>query len=86
MKIYDNNLNQIDNTLNKCRLIIESYDIYEQNSIKNMFDLIVEIRNLLIELRAYIANYTFKNLDDEIRFFKIQKPEILSKLLFFNQI
>ena len=40
----------------------------------------------MTELRSHIINHSFDTREDEILFFKTQKPEILSKLLLFNEI
>ncbi|MFA6707711.1 MAG: RteC domain-containing protein [Sphaerochaetaceae bacterium] len=37
-------------------------------------------------LREKIANYTFSSQDEEILFFKEQKPVIMSRLIFFNKV
>ena len=82
----NNVLLNINNIISKCKSIVESYNVHNIYSLENIFIAITQIRKLLIELRDYIINNTFDNQDDEICFFKIQKPEILSKLLFFNRI
>lgn len=44
------------------------------------------IVNCLSEVRDYILKCGFKNVDEEIRFFKHQKPIIVSKLIYNNVI
>jgi len=40
----------------------------------------------LSKLRAFILNYTFKNEEEEILFFKDIKPKIFSKLIYHVKI
>ena len=78
--------NYIEDCIRQSELIIEDYDFYDNNIIENSYNAIIKIRKLLIALRNYIIKYTFGTMEDEILFFKTQKPEILSKLLLFNEI
>ena len=78
--------NYIEDCIRQSELIIEDYDFYDNNIIENSYNAIIKIRKLLIALRSYIIKYTFGTMEDEILFFKTQKPEILSKLLLFNGI
>ena len=78
--------NYIEDCIRQSELIIEDYDFYDNNIIENSYNAIIKIRKLLIALRSYIIKYTFGTMEDEILFFKTQKPEILSKLLLFNEI
>ena len=78
--------NYIEDCIRQSELIIEDYDFYDNNIIENSYNAIIKIRKLLIALRNYIIKYTFGTMEDEILFFKTQKPEILSKLLLFNGI
>src|SRR5690606_18602846 len=36
--------------------------------------------------KAYVLKRGFKNTDEEIRFFKYQKPAIVAKLIYYNAI
>jgi len=47
---------------------------------------IICIRDILSKLRAYIVSYTFKNEEEEIYFFKVIKPEIVSQLIYHVKI
>lgn len=49
---------------------------YMVNFIKPLFD----------EIRIKVSNYQFETLEDEIKFFKEIKPDILSKYMYFNKI
>ena len=78
--------NYIKDCIRQSELIIEDYDFYDNNIIENSYNAIIKIRKLLIALRNYIIKYTFGTMEEEILFFKTQIPEILSKLLLFNEI
>ncbi|MCG6189851.1 RteC domain-containing protein [Maribellus maritimus] len=39
-----------------------------------------------LELRNYVLQNDFKNVEEEIYFFKVIKPKILSKLIFYNEL
>src|SRR5690606_35650800 len=51
--------------------------------IEPVMHLIVEC---LSELKEYVLKRGFKNADEEIRFFKHQKPVIVAKLIYYNAI
>ena len=36
------------------------------------------------ELNKFIETYTFNSIEEEIHFFKEQKPQLISKLIFYN--
>lgn len=40
----------------------------------------------LSELNEYVLKTRFSNVDEEIRFFKYQKPVIVSKLIYYNTV
>jgi hypothetical protein len=40
----------------------------------------------LSEIKEYVLKRGFKNIDEEIHFFKYQKPAIVSKLIYYNAI
>src|SRR5690606_22042430 len=40
----------------------------------------------LSEVKEYVLKRGFKNVNEEIRFFKYQKPAILAKLIYYNAI
>ena len=44
------------------------------------------LQTVLNDLRIKVQTYVFPNKEDEILFFKTQKPEILARLLFFYKI
>lgn len=44
------------------------------------------VQQTLKTLREFIANYTFKDADEEIQFFKDLKPQFLRELIFFMEL
>lgn len=54
--------------------------------IKNTETSMEIIINALQKLKNYIIKYKFRNEQEEIKFFKEEKPLFLSKLIYFNSI
>lgn len=44
------------------------------------------LQGIITGLRNELQTYTFPTQEDEIRFFKVQKPELLGRLLYFHKI
>lgn len=76
---FENILSQINND-------IINFDIYDNGIIENSYNAIIKLKQIIDDLRKKIVCCNFQNTEEEIKFFKEQKPEILSKLLFFNKI
>lgn len=71
-----------------CRLEteIKELEIEADNSILGIVAVIDVIIKSLSEVKEYILKRGFRNSDEEIRFFKYQKPAIVSKLIYYNAI
>lgn len=65
---------------------IATLDIYDCDVISNSLAMVTRLENILKELREQVINYTFASKEEEISFFKEQKPEILSRLLYYDKI
>ena len=65
---------------------LETIDLEETNTISKSQKSIVCIKNTLSKLKTFILNYTFKNEEEEILFFKEIKPAILSQLFYHVNI
>ncbi|MBB4801709.1 hypothetical protein HNP37_001770 [Flavobacterium nitrogenifigens] len=50
------------------------------------YKMVLFLQELLVELKAEIIQQGFVSIQDEIDFFKIVKPEILGKLIYYNKI
>lgn len=74
----------IDKILQEIDSEIDDFDFYDYDIIENSLAMIARLEDTLKELRERMANYTFAFKEEEILFFKEQKPEILGRLLFFD--
>lgn len=76
----------IDRILLEIDSEIDNFDFYDCDIIENSLAMITRLENILTELRERMANYIFASTEEEILFFKTQKPEILGRLLFFDKV
>lgn len=76
----------IDNILLEIDSEIDNFDFYSRDIIENSLKIIDIIQRHIDGLRETIVNYKFENDEDEILFFKEHKPQVLSRLLYFNKI
>ena len=76
----------IGNILQKIDIEIDEIDLYGYDIIETSLSMVHKLQTVLDELRAKIQTYIFPTKEDEILFFKTQKPEILGRLLFFYKI
>lgn len=73
-------------TLNKLGTAINELEIEADNSIQRIEAVIHLIVECLSEVKRYVVKRGFKNINEEIRFFKYQKPAIVAKLIYYNAI
>ena len=74
-------------TLHKLETAINELEIEADNcSIQRVEAIIQLIIQTLSKLKEYVLKRGFKNTDEEIHFFKYQKPIIVSKLIYYNAI
>lgn len=78
-KFYREKLIKLENEINE--LEIEPGCPIEQ--IETVIKLIIKC---LSEVKEYVLKRGFKNIEEEIHFFKHQKPIIVSKLIYYNAI
>ncbi|GAB3422482.1 RteC domain-containing protein [Niabella aquatica] len=78
-KFYNETLHKLETTINELEIEAD----YSLHRIEVVIHLIVEC---LSEVKAYVLKRGFKNNHEEIRFFKYQKPAIVSKLIYYNAI
>lgn len=76
----------IDKILFEIDLLIENFDFYSCNIIENSLKIIDVIQSHIDRLREVVVDFKFETHEDEILFFKEQKPQVLSRLLYFNKI
>jgi len=80
-------MNQFVTKLNKnLNSQLQAIDIEESDLIKKAQKSILCIKCALNELKTFTLNYTFKDEDEEILFFKEIKPGILSQLIYHVKI
>lgn len=73
-------------TLHKLETAIKEQEIESDCSIQQMAATIHLILECLSEVKERVLKRGFKNIEEEIRFFKYQNPVILSKLFYYNAI
>ena len=73
-------------TLIKLESEIKELEIETDCSIERIEAVIQLIIKCLSDVKHYVLKRGFKNVDEEIRFFKYQKPIIVSKLIYYNAI
>lgn len=76
---YNKKLNELESSIKE----LEFESNFSTQHIETIISLIVEC---LCEVKIYILNNEFKNINDEIYFFKHQKPVIVAKLIYYNAI
>ncbi|RKF36841.1 tetracycline regulation of excision, RteC [Sphingobacterium siyangense] len=75
-----------DKTYRKLETAIEGLEIETDYPVKRIEAVIQLIIESLAYLKEFVLTNDFKNTDDEIYFFKYQKPIIVSKLIYYNAI
>lgn len=65
---------------------LHAIDVEETDLILKAQKSIICVKDILSKLRAFIVSYTFKNEEEEIYFFKVIKPEIVSQLIYHVKI
>lgn len=73
-------------TLHKLETEIKELEMEADCSIQQVEAIIKLIIRCLANVKEYILDRGFKNADEEIHFFKYQKPIIVSKLIYYNAI
>lgn len=72
--------------LSKIDVEIDEIDLYGYDIIETSLSMVHRLQELLNDLKTKLQTYSFPAKEDEITFFKTQKPEILGRLLFFYKI
>lgn len=76
----------IDKILQDIDLKIDDIDLYGYNIIETSLSMVHYLQDILSDLRNKLQTYVFSSKEEEISFFKNQKPELLSRLLYFYKI
>lgn len=72
--------------LYKVDIEIDNIDLYGYDIIETSLSMVHRLQNVLVDLRVELQTYTFPTKEEEIFFFKNQKPELLGRLLYFYKI
>jgi len=75
-----------DETLQRLETAIGELEIEVDYPLERMENIITTIVEYLSEIKEYVLKRGFRNNEEEIRFFKYQKPVIVSKLIYYNAI
>uniref|UniRef100_F4C771 Tetracycline regulation of excision, RteC n=1 Tax=Sphingobacterium sp. (strain 21) TaxID=743722 RepID=F4C771_SPHS2 len=78
-KFYNEILYKLETTISELEIEAD----YSIQRIELVIQLIVEC---LSDVKEYVLKKGFKNTDEEIHFFKHQKPVIVAKLIYYNAI
>ena len=76
----------LENILSKIDVEIDEIDLYGYDIVENSLSMVHRLQTVLNDLKTKLQTYSFPAKEDEITFFKTQKPEILGRLLFFYKI
>lgn len=77
---------EIDDILFKIDIEIDEIDLYDNDIISTSLSMVHRLQNILSDLRNRLQTYVFPSKEEEIFFFKHQKPELLGRLLYFYKI
>src|SRR5690606_6900032 len=67
-------------------IAIDEVEIKTDCSLQRLETVIHLVLKCLSELKEYVLKSGFNNTNEEIRFFKYQKPVIVAKLIYYNAI
>jgi RteC protein. len=70
----------------KLETAIQELEIETDCSLQRIEAAIQLILQSLLDLKEFVLKSDFKNVEEEINFFKYQKPAIVSKLIYYNSI
>ncbi|WP_367915863.1 RteC domain-containing protein [Leadbetterella sp. DM7] len=73
-------------TLSKLEMAIKELEIDANNPLQRIETIISKIVSCLSEVKKYVLKEGFKDLEEEVYFFKYQKPVIVAKLIYYNTI
>lgn len=76
----------LENILSEIDVEIDEIDLYGYDIVENSLSMVHRLQAVLNDLKTKLQTYSFPAKEDEITFFKTQKPEILVRLLFFYKI
>lgn len=75
-----------DKILLEANSMINEIDLYDYDIIETSLSMVLRLQDVLTDLRNELQTYVFSSKEEEIFFFKNQKPELLGRLLYFYKI
>ena len=78
-EVFDKILAQVNEEIDKI-------DLYDFDIIETSLSMVLRLQSVLTDLRNQLQTYVFSSKEEEIFFFKNQKPELLGRLLYFYKI
>ncbi len=67
-------------------LLINEIKSNNKNTIVASNKIIEVLNDKIYDLYVWLSKYTFPTQEEEVQFFKEQKPQIISKLIYYNKI
>lgn len=65
---------------------LQKIAISAENQLQLAEQSFYEVEGAMTKLKEYISGYAFKNIDEEIKFFKELKPEFQKELIFYEEV
>ena len=65
---------------------LNEINLHKEDTIQSAEDAINVTIIILEKLKTFSISHTFENKGDEINFFKIIKPQFVSRLIYYNEI
>lgn len=78
--------NFFNKTFFKLESAIQELDIEVNSNLERVEAIMQLIIESLADLKDFVVKNNFKNVEEEIHFFKHQKPIVVSKLIYYNAI
>ena len=79
-------MNVFNDKLNIIRKKEQKISFTSSSIIEESYQMILLLKDLLLELKSIVLSKGFKTEMEEIYFFKIVKPEVLGKLIYYNKV
>ena len=77
---------ELEKILSEIDIEIDEIDLYGYDIIETSLSMVHRLQSVIKDLQNKLQTYVFPSKEDEVVFFKTQKPEILGRLLFFYKI
>ena len=78
--------NQIENALKKLQKEVAKKESELTDILKDAPAIIKSLESGIGKIKAIVSNHTFDNKEEEILFFKKDKPKLFSKLIYYKKV